>query len=69
MFRLAADRVAFKLTAFDSMFSQRRFAHHARQLVRHTDLDALLWAILSRREITFSSLLAEKWQKNGGRKI
>jgi GxxExxY protein len=59
MFRLAADQVAFKLTAFDSMFSQQRFAHHARQLVRHTDLDALLWANLGRHEITFSCLQSE----------
>jgi GxxExxY protein len=56
MFRLAADRVAFKLTALVSRFSQQRFAHHARQLVRHTDLDALLWANLGRHEITFSCL-------------
>ena len=59
MFRLAADRVAFKLTAFDSMVSQQRFAHHARQLVSHTDLDALLWANLGRHKITFSCLQSE----------
>jgi len=59
MFRLAADQVAFKLTALDSMISQRRFAHHATQLVSHTDLDALLWANLGRHEITYSCLTPE----------
>ena len=59
MFRFAADRVAFKLTAFDSMDSQQRFAHHARAMVNHTDLDALLWANLGRREITFCCLKQE----------
>lgn len=57
--RLAADRVAFKLTAFDSMDSQQRFAHHASALMNHTDLDALLWANLGRHEITFSCLKSE----------
>ncbi len=56
MFRLAADRVAFKLTAFVSHGSHQRFVHHAKQLVRHTDLEALLWANLGRHEITFSCL-------------
>ncbi len=59
MFRLAADRVAFKLTAFDSMVSQQRFAHHATRLVSHTDLDTLLWANLGRHEITFCCLKSE----------
>lgn len=53
MVRLAADGVAFKLTAFDSKTSQQRFADHAKRLVSHTDLDALLLANLGRHEITY----------------
>jgi len=55
-------KIIFLLLHFStshSMISQQRFAHHARQLVRHTDLDALLWANLGRREITFSCLQSE----------
>jgi GxxExxY protein len=59
MFRFAADRVAFKLTAFDSIDSQQRFAHHATRMVSHTDLDAMLWANLGRHEITFCCLKPE----------
>lgn len=59
MFRLAADRGAFKLTAFDSIDSQQRFAHHATRMVSHTDLDALLWANLGRHEITYCCLKSE----------
>lgn len=60
VFRLAADRVAFKLTAFGSVISQKNFIPHAQRLLEHSDLDALLWANLDRHEITFRSL------KSGG---
>ncbi len=48
-----------RLTAFDSIDSQQRFAHHAGAMVNHTDLDALLWANLGRHEITFCCLKPE----------
>ncbi len=56
VFRLAAERVAFKLTAFDSEVSQAHFIPHAQRLLEHSDLDVLLWANLGRHEITFRSL-------------
>lgn len=56
LFRLAADRIAFKFTAFDSETSQAHFAPHAQRLLAHAALDALLWANLDRHEITFRSL-------------
>jgi GxxExxY protein len=59
IFRLAADRVAFKLTAFDATDSQQRFAYHATRLVSHADIDALLWANLGRHEVTFCCLKPE----------
>lgn len=55
-FRLAADRVAFHLTALDSSIAQKQFVPHAQRLLAHTELDALLWANLDRHEITFRSL-------------
>jgi GxxExxY protein len=58
--RLAAERVAFKLTAFESIGSQERFAHHARRLVSHTELDALLWVNMARHVITFNCLTPER---------
>ncbi len=59
LLRLAANRVAFKLTAFEDSMSRERFVHHAKRLLAHTEIDALLWANLSRHEITFHSLKAE----------
>lgn len=56
LLRMAADRVAFKLTALDDPVSQERFADHAKRLIIHTGIDAMLWANINRREITFRTL-------------
>lgn len=56
--RLAAERVAFKLTAFEDAGTQERFMHHAKRLIAHTEIDALLWANIGRHEITLWSLKA-----------
>jgi GxxExxY protein len=56
VFRLAAERIAFKLTAFDTEAAQTNFAPHAYRLLAHAELDALLWVNLGRHEITFRSL-------------
>lgn len=56
VFRLAAERVAFKLTAFDTQAAQTNFAPHLQRLLAHTELDAILWVNLGRHEITFRSL-------------
>lgn len=56
VFRLAADRIAFKLTAFDAKEAQVNFAPHIQRLLAHTELDAVLWVNLGRHEITFRSL-------------
>ncbi len=56
--RFAAEGIAFKLTAFDAEDGQRSFIPHAQRLLKHTQLNALLWANLGRHEITFRSLKA-----------
>lgn len=58
LMRLAASRVAFKLTALDEPIGQERFADHIRRLITHTGLDAVLWANINRYEITFRTLKA-----------
>lgn len=64
--RLAAERVTFKLTAFESEAAQKRFVHYAERLVAHTEIDALLWANLGRHEITLRSL--KSGRKMGAKK-
>ena len=58
LLRMAADRVAFKLTALDDPVSQERFADHAKRLMIHTEIDAMLSANINRFEITFRTLKA-----------
>ena len=52
----AATGIAMKLTAFENQDARQQFADHARRLLRHTKLDAILWANIARHEITFSTL-------------
>lgn len=52
--RLAAPGVAFKLTAFDS--ESDRFEEHARRLLAHTDLRAILWANIGLHRVTFVTI-------------
>ncbi len=54
--RFAADRTAFKLTAFAESGSQTSFRDHAQKLVNHTDLDALLWANIGRHQVSLHCL-------------
>lgn len=56
VFRLAAERIAFKLTAFDADAVQGNFVPHIQRLLAHTELDVVLWVNLGRHEITFRSL-------------
>jgi GxxExxY protein len=55
-FRMAADRVAFKFTALDDDAARARFARHARCLIGHADLNALLWVNLGHHTISLTTL-------------
>jgi GxxExxY protein len=52
--RLAADDVAFRVTAFDP--GNDGFEDHARRLLRHVDLRAILWVNISLQRVTFTSI-------------
>jgi GxxExxY protein len=52
--RLAAPRVAFALTALHE--ADPDFESHARRLLRHTDLRAILWANISLKMVTFTTI-------------
>jgi GxxExxY protein len=49
--RFAAPGTAFKLTAFDEEESREQFVVHARKLVAHTRIEALLWANIGRHDV------------------
>jgi GxxExxY protein len=51
--RFAADGVAFRLTAFDS---DCRFEQHARCLLEHVDLRAILWVNITVPRVTFTTI-------------
>ncbi len=53
-FRVAAPNVAFKLTAFDGPLEP--FEEHARLLLDHTSLSAILWANISLKKLTLMTL-------------
>lgn len=53
--RLAAPRVAFKVTALNE--THGGFESHARRLLRHTDLGAILWANVGLKMVTFTTLV------------
>ncbi len=55
--RLAADDVAFKITALSD--ESNNFESHARRLLKHTTLNAIHWANLTMQKITFRTLRAE----------
>jgi GxxExxY protein len=50
--RMAAPRTAFVLTGFSN--SCDSFETHARRLLRHTDLDAILWSNIGLKYVTFT---------------
>jgi hypothetical protein len=52
--RLAADGVAFKLTAFDS--DNSHFEEHAWRLLRHLELRAILWVNIAVHRVTFTTI-------------
>jgi GxxExxY protein len=54
--RLAADGVAFRLTAFEA--ENGRFEDHARRLLDHVDLRAILWVNIGLRRVTFTTIEA-----------
>ena len=51
---LAAPRVAFAVTALREVDPD--FETHARRLLRHTDLEAILWANISLKLVTFTTI-------------
>ena len=53
--RLAEDDVAFRLTAFES--DLERFEAHARKILQHVDLRAILWVNIGVRRVTFTTLM------------
>ena len=52
--RLVADGIAFKLTAFET--DDNHFEEHARRLLRHVDLRAILWVNIGLRRVTFTAI-------------
>src|SRR5437773_435853 len=52
--RLAAPRVAFTLTALAE--ADLNFESHLRRLHRHTDLEAILWANIALKKVTFTTI-------------
>jgi GxxExxY protein len=52
--RLAAPRVAFRLTAFDA--EPCYYEEHARRLLVHTDLQAILWINIGLHEVKFVTI-------------
>ena len=52
--RLSADGVAFRLTAFDT--DNGYFEEHARRLLMHVDLSAILWVNIGARRVTFTTI-------------
>jgi GxxExxY protein len=61
--RLAAPGVAFKITGLEE--NLKDFEAHSIRLLEHTNLDAILWANISRRTLTFRGLRQkDKGQKN-----
>ncbi len=57
--RLAAPQIAFQLTALKEPDAQSRFAEHLKRLIRHSALDAVLWANIVRSEVGFRTLTAD----------
>ena len=52
--RLAAPRVAFCLTTLPD--ADPDYESHARRLLRHTELDVILWANISLGSVTFTTI-------------
>jgi hypothetical protein len=52
--RLVAPRVAFALTALRE--PNRDYESHLRRLLRHTELEAILWANLSLKVVRFTAV-------------
>jgi GxxExxY protein len=52
--RLAAPRVAFKVTAFSEHLDA--FEAHARRFLQHTALDGILWINIARDRVTLTSI-------------
>ena len=53
--RLAAPRVAFALTALPEADADY-YESHSRRLLRHTDLEAILWANIGLKLVTFTTI-------------
>lgn len=51
--RFAADGVAFRLTAFEA---ENRFEQHARCLLQHVDVQAILWVNITVPRVTFTTI-------------
>ena len=56
LLRFVADGVVFKLTAFESEGDAPLFTAHARRLLQHAGLRAMLWVNIARHQITFTTL-------------
>lgn len=52
--RLVADGIGFKLTAFESELN--RFEEHARRLLRHVDLRAIVWVNIGLKRVSFTTI-------------
>ncbi len=57
--RFVSDKTAFKLTAFESPSSQKRFASHIQHMANHLDIESLIWANISRHRIDIRTILPE----------
>ncbi len=52
--RMAAPNVTFKITALQERLND--FASHASKLISHTPLEAMLWANITQRSISFTTI-------------
>lgn len=52
--RIVAPSVAFKITALQERFNE--FVTHARKLIAHTTLEAMLWANITQKSIKFTTI-------------
>jgi len=60
--RMATDGVAFKLTTLPE--NLEGFEAHTRRLLEHTNLEAILWANINRKTVTFKTLRNGRGEKH-----
>jgi GxxExxY protein len=64
--RLAADGMAFRITGFEQTVEP--FEAHARKLLRHVKLQALLWVNIAVSKVTFTTIKNDRGYRVGGKR-